>query len=281
MAEDRGGDDADKTNTAQEHHHDLYHYVFIIVGSIVTAGIEFALVWPENHHLALLGLAVTVSLVTVYQTRVWRWDINWIIAAVFVWFASAEIINGIVGPIVVPDVEVIGVLRAGNDPTPPMPCKPAGPPDALKIFVGNNVVFQKTPEIKKIVALKVGNCPVATMERVPSGIAIGANLYDRFGKLIAYIDGGELHVLTNETIRADRNGDLSTLIVTDSAKRELLFVRYLNSTTLRIRGIFGCPGHALVQVTDNEIIMSGGTTFKFTDGLCTAPESGIAGMNVN
>ena len=54
MAEDRGGDDADKTNTAQEHHHDLYHYVFIIVGSIVTAGIEFALVWPENHHLALL-----------------------------------------------------------------------------------------------------------------------------------------------------------------------------------------------------------------------------------
>ena len=56
MAEDRGGDDADKTNTAQEHHHDLYHYVFIIVGSIVTAGIEFALVWPENHHLALLFL---------------------------------------------------------------------------------------------------------------------------------------------------------------------------------------------------------------------------------
>ena len=54
MAEDRGGDDADKTNTAQEHHHDLYHYVFIIVGSIVTAGIEFALVWPENHHFALL-----------------------------------------------------------------------------------------------------------------------------------------------------------------------------------------------------------------------------------
>ena len=56
MAEDRGGDDADKTNTAQEHHHDLYHYVFIIVGSIVTAGIEFALVWPENHHLALVYL---------------------------------------------------------------------------------------------------------------------------------------------------------------------------------------------------------------------------------
>ena len=59
MAEDRGGDDADKTNTAQEHHHDLYHYVFIIVGSIVTAGIEFALVWPENHHLALLFLVVS------------------------------------------------------------------------------------------------------------------------------------------------------------------------------------------------------------------------------
>ena len=60
MAEDRGGDDADKTNTAQEHHHDLYHYVFIIVGSIVTAGIEFAIGVPFENVIGSIAMEILV-----------------------------------------------------------------------------------------------------------------------------------------------------------------------------------------------------------------------------
>lgn len=99
MAGKGSADNEDKIHDRHAQHQNLHHYVFIVGASLIAAGSEFLLVWPENHHYALLCLAATLSLVTIYETHVvLGWDINWIIAAVFFWITGAQIIYGVVGP---------------------------------------------------------------------------------------------------------------------------------------------------------------------------------------
>ncbi len=118
------------------------------------------------------------------------------------------------------------------------------------------------------------------MERAANGLTISAELYGETGKHIAHIGNGQLHVMTNENVRVARDGDLSNLIVTDEFKNELLYIRYMNATTMRIRGIFGCPGHGLVRVTDNEIIMGAGRRIIFSDPTCFAPGPDEPGVTI-
>lgn len=99
MTGNGGANSSKKANSSNEDHHKLYQLVFVIAGTIVTAVIEFALLWSDNRHLAFLALAASLSLLSIYQTRIWGWDVNWIIAVVFFWFALGQIANGIIGPI--------------------------------------------------------------------------------------------------------------------------------------------------------------------------------------
>ena len=163
----------------------------------------------------------------------------------------------VVGPNVVPDVEVIGTLQPGNDATPrnacgsTMPLLGVGgssllPPDALKILVGSNPYVSSS----KITAIEIGRCSVLTMERTATGINVGAELYGANGQLIARIVNNEFHAISGANSRIERQNDLSTLVVKDGKGIELLYVRYLNRTTIRARGIFGCPDHQPVAFTD-------------------------------
>ena len=86
----------------------------------------------------------------------------------------------------------------------------------------------------------------------------------RDGRHIAAVTNNALHVLTGETISMSRRGDLSTLVVTKAGwpwwiswllgngDAELLYVHYLNPTTVQARGIFGCSMHKLITVTDGQ-----------------------------
>ena len=163
-----------------------------------------------------------------------------------------------------PEVEVIGTLQPGNDPTPPNSCDhaPAGAvaPEALKILIASNGYFRNG--FGKIIAIEIGKdpnaCQVLTMERTPVGIAVGAELYGEKGQLIARIRNGEFHAISGEHSYVERQGDLSTLIVKSrmtrflflTIEKEILYVRYLNPTTIQARGIFGCPGHKPVAFTN-------------------------------
>jgi hypothetical protein len=94
------------------------------------------------------------------------------------------------------------------------------------------------------------------MERGPAGVVLNVDLHDQVGKLIARVVGTKTDVLTGENVRLEHSGDLSTLIVTNAKGEELLYVRYLNPTTVRIRGVFSCPGRpGAVRVEDGKPIM--------------------------
>jgi len=129
---------------------------------------------------------------------------------------------------------------------------PAIPSDALKILIGDNAFILNG--MSKLTAIKVGICEVLSIERTPAGVSVGADLYDSDGKLVARIADGKLDVLTGDNVRSTRNGDLSNIIITDRGGNEMLFVRYLNSTTVQARGIFSCPGHKPVVVKDQQPI---------------------------
>ncbi len=165
------------------------------------------------------------------------------------------------------DVEVIGTLQASNETAPPTACGSslsltgAGgprvlPPDTLKILIGSNA-YVSSPGISKITAIKIGSCDVLTMEKTQTGINVGAELYDADGRLIARIANNEFHAISGAHSHVERQNNLSTLIVKDADDAELLYVHYLNPTTVRARGVFGCPGHAPVAFTNGG--QAGGT----------------------
>jgi hypothetical protein len=151
------------------------------------------------------------------------------------------------------EIEQEGTLQPGDDPTPPNPCDTMHPEHAsqgTRILIGDNSIW--TP-FSKFTALRVGHCDVVGIEQTRQGAKIDASLYDVWGDLIARITDGDFHVLTGKNVNLSRRGDLSILVITDAAGKELLYVHYLNRTTFRIRGFFGCPGHAIVAIQDGPI----------------------------
>jgi hypothetical protein len=152
----------------------------------------------------------------------------------------------------VPEVEVIGTLQPGTEPIPSNDVCSMAKPDALRILIGDNTIARDIPG--KFIALKIGRCDVVSMKRTSQGVSVDADLYDGDGKLIARIRNKEIKALSGEKSSVERGGDLSTLIIKDETGRETLFMRYLNTTTIRVRGIFGCPGHKTVIVKDDETV---------------------------
>jgi hypothetical protein len=181
----------------------------------------------------------------------------------------------------VKEAEVVGTLQPGKEPTPPNGCSGAPrqmvPADALRILIGSNAFFQSG--FGKITAIEIGKdpnaCQVLTIERTPDGIKVGAELYSEDGKLIARITNNEFHAINGNNSFVKRQNDLSTLVVKSRTTRfwfwtienELLFVHYLNPTTIRARGLFGCPGHKSVAFTDSGQI---GTRGTITDSCINA-----------
>lgn len=213
-------------------------------------------VWPESHGLALFSGAIGTCAVLLIECPLRLWAA---ISAMIC--AAAGIAYLIVGAPRVPDVEVIGTLQPGNDPTPPNGCdvSPLGTypigtpqyhPDSIKVLVGGNAIAASG--MGKFTVLQIGRCNVLSLERTPLGMDVYADLYDADGRLIARINNNQTDVLTGDNVRLSRAGDLSTFVVTNEAGDELLYVRFMNPTTIKARGIFGCPDHALVTVKDNE-----------------------------
>jgi hypothetical protein len=160
------------------------------------------------------------------------------------------------------DQEVHGRLQPGNEPTPPNACSGSPGAEPMKVLIGGNAFVKDG--FGKLTALKVGTCEALSMERTPQGISVNADLYHQSGQFAARIRNNEITALNGETFTTRLTRDSNTLTVKDSRGVELLYVRYINPLTLRMRGIFGCPGHQPVPVNDNGI--PGG----FMTGNCMA-----------
>jgi hypothetical protein len=163
----------------------------------------------------------------------------------------------------VPEVEVSGSLLPDDESTPANSCdRDLLPANALRILIGDNTAAMIGDG--KITAIQIGNCPVLSMQRKSDKISVAVNLYDVNGRLIASTNDGAIHAITGENVQVRRDGDLSTIIIENGSGKELLYVKYLNPTTVMARGIFGCPGFKPVTVKEGQPIAA-----PFISGGCS------------
>lgn len=161
------------------------------------------------------------------------------------------------------DTEVRGVLKPANAPTPSNGCDRIPlDPDALKILIGDNAVTHTG--FGKFTAVRIKACDAIVMERRPDGVFVDASLFDTQGQAVVTIKDNRISALNGENYVARQASDESTIRVRNRAGTELFNVAFLNSTTIQVRGFFGCQGGQIIHVTDNGPIP--GTIIR---GMCS------------
>jgi hypothetical protein len=165
-------------------------------------------------------------------------------------------------PIPFADEEVQGELKPANDPTPPNGCDASPfpiPPDTIKILIGDNAAAMSG--LGKTIALEIGSCEAASIERTPDGVFFNANLVDSDGNQVVRILRNKVDALNGETYTTRQSRDRGSITVTNKIGDVLFYARYLNKETVRISGFFGCGGRPPVKVVGNQhiqgILMSG------------------------
>lgn len=158
------------------------------------------------------------------------------------------------------ETQISGTLEPDSEPTPQNPCSGMGVRrfDGLSntlVLLGDNAVSRG--DDGEFTALAVGQCPVVAFKKTGDHLVPDISLYDEAGRLISRIRDGKIDGINSQEIKIDRDGDLSSLrVIYRATGKEILFVHYLNLNTVRVRGMFGCPGHRVIQITDNQIFSS-------------------------
>jgi hypothetical protein len=180
-----------------------------------------------------------------------------------------------------PEVEIIGTLQPGGEPTPPNGCAPTNEPDAWKILIGTAAIQFIGPNNTPL--LMIGEQPVLTISRDDKGVSIAADLFDAEGRHLAAIQNNEFHAINGADTWIDRENDLSKLIVMAGDPREILFVHYLNKSTVRVRGVFSYPGHMTVAIRDNGVVATKGketSNLNLAPGACSTFLRGVTGKAI-
>jgi hypothetical protein len=157
--------------------------------------------------------------------------------------------------------ETHGELLPAKDPTPPNPCGKI-PSDAIALFLGNSAVFGNTfPHT----VLMVRNENVLSIGKSGPGMTVSAKVFSRDGRIVAQTIDNEFFINPNNFFRRERP-DKSTLVVYDQEDRQVLRVRYLNSSAIRILGIFNFPGISPVIIDEDQLVLSGRVVSHFCFG---------------
>jgi len=168
------------------------------------------------------------------------------------WYYQSKTPTAPPRPIPLADQDVHGELKPADDPTPPNGCDglPMMPPNTIKILIGDNAFGASG--FGKSIALEIGTCEAASIERTPSGVFINAQFVDSDDNQVVRILRNKIDALNGETYTARQSIDQGSLTVTNKHGVELFYARYLNKQTVRIRGFFGCGGRAPILVRDEQ-----------------------------
>lgn len=150
--------------------------------------------------------------------------------------ANNENIHSPLPSIPMSDDEVHGWLKPANYPTPPNACDGILKDDAIRILIGNNA-FALSGH-RKMIVLKVGNCDSLVIERSPEGVFLDAELNDGAGLAPVRIRRNEIFAQNGETYIARQTRDLSSIVVKNRSGRSILDAKFLNNSTLKVKGMF-------------------------------------------
>jgi hypothetical protein len=255
------GDDADE-NPEQHPAEKWYDHkasgLTKAVAAIVVYGLFIFIdvhdIWPWSSIVAIVvGILVTIALLYLEAFATGAIGFFALLAA-----SAAIVIAGLAIYAIVPltrhpDVEVTGTILPADDPNLPNACDRQGVSTAGKItiFLGSNVATR--PNAGKSAILVRQGTPLVTVEKTADGLYIDAMIFDATGKLVGTVTKNRFTVLTGDNSYIERRGDLSTLGIFDKSGTELLYVRFLNTNAMRIRGVFYSAGMPIARITDSDI----------------------------
>ena len=152
-----------------------------------------------------------------------------------------------------------GVLLPGNEPTPPNPCQKRGeiPSDAVILLMGNQAIYNSTfPHT----VLEMSGRNMLSIDKIGMGMTITADVFSADGRIIAELVNNDFYVNPNNYFKVKH--DANSLIVHDQEKNEVLNVRYLNPSTIKIKGIFRYPNHWPFIIGEDKIILGNHNTLE-------------------
>jgi hypothetical protein len=166
------------------------------------------------------------------------------------------------------NVELIAELSGllvpsdGPDPTLPGSCSRLGPipSDALRVYLGGNVAYTSSDAVT---VLDVKGTDLIDLRRISKGISINAKTFSEDGKLVAEIVDNRFFVNPSNFFRLERP-DSHSLVVYDLQNRKVMDIRYINSHSVRVLGIFRVPGAPPLIVDESELSFAG----IHIDGSC-------------
>jgi hypothetical protein len=99
---------------------------------------------------------------------------------------------------------------------------------------------------------RVGVCSGPFITRTPHGLMVNAFGYDDDGTMIYRIRNNQFERMMGDYLHIHRT-DRSTLAIYDKSENEVLYLRYVDPGTVRVRGRFLCNETSPVTVSDDAI----------------------------
>jgi hypothetical protein len=225
---------------------------FILYGIFVL--IDVLEIYPLSHLLGLSAFVLgTIALCLVEKSITLRWTVIAGIAtsilSAFLYFAFPYS----------PAAPVVGWLQPANEPTPPNGCdREPAPPNSLLVLFGDNGALSLAPTTK-FTAFRLEECPLVAIQTGPNGALINATIYSIGGVELGRVTNNKFMITSDRQLTIEKSGDLSMLVVHDDFGAELIYIHYINRTTIRVRGIFTCPTPTLrtVSITDTSVGTAG------------------------
>ncbi len=260
------------------------------IGSAVRVIVCILLVWAfwaGNSFLSVRGpvvlaVATVLSLLAAYELTLREVAPGWVLGSVLG-------IQGVMGGgyliwLAFQPPPPTGPLLAAGEPSPPPGCHEVPAPDDLIMAFGTDRVIGKGPG--PFMPLVVDDCVVLNLTRRGGGLMVQAVGYDWSNSIAFEVRNNVYEPDAALQIRALRP-DRSTFLLLDRFDKEVLYVRYLNRTAVRIRGRFLCGEQPQAVIRDDVIwvggVRIGGAFFgqHATKGhVCATIRSGGTGIAV-
>jgi len=179
--------------------------------------------------------------VSLVPYRVWQWIPVILIVLAFLW--SVKLASRIE---LAKELAVnAGWLVPDNLPTPDNPCLDPDVPESkqpLFLFLGDMATFA-TRFPHTVLAVNGGAKPVVVLDKDIKGrIAVMLNVFDKDGKIVAWLDAAGFHVNPNNISNPEqKRPNTHTLIVLNQHKEEALYVHYLNKHAIVLAATLWFP----------------------------------------
>jgi hypothetical protein len=157
-------------------------------------------------------------------------------------------------------IDISGLLTPDNAPTPSHSCLSGIPEDAIKIFAGQNLIYQT---VFPISVLKMAGEDLLSIKKGKKGFLISAKIFSYDGKIVAQLEDNKFYINPHNYFRLERPNKY-ILAVHNQRAEKVLDIYFINSNTIRISGIFIMPNRQPIIVAEDVLKISG---YSYA-GLC-------------